>query len=738
MPSNKKEEIVHTAACSNEPKILSEGKEMKTNTTNTDNKARVTNKEINAMTSGEYGHFLSNKLVVRPVELSDLIRKYVEDNVEGIEDIAESWDKYVDRVAMDSNEHAQYHANLMDQPNAIRVIKVALNLIIKAEATKGNSYIDRNAVAKQIGNKLTKGKAKNFYDQDGTYVVHNNHTKLSLGLNVTEFLRREGLITLTSIKSQEGHTIVKLEAGFAIPKSIKIAAAKVRSHMASQSIIDHTPEAPGGHSCDPVTMLNSKGFNTVKTQPQKVCDAMNKLQHVAFSLRTDLPKDFLELYKRDARWEDDNGNFMMGEWNKFITDIQTLSQEPFHFAQAADDRGRLYSRATYVALQGDAYQKAMLEFANKEVVKDQMALDYLKVAFCNEAFTDKISVEEAVEWFDSKTPEELDEYANHRAKEMGDHDAYPALRGILNDYRDALEGKPVGTIVPWDATNQAAQVYAVLSRDMQTALISNIAFAGEREDAYGKLATILNRRLHSTIFDRNNVKYAFMTYLYGAGQSMILNGYTAFNPGDAKTRDQAIGRFFPFSMDDAEKWDIFVKSMEELLPAAVHYMEVIYKFADEKRSKYRWTMPDGFIVETTTWEQEEVIAHYFKLGTNMEASSTPTGSIFAKRETGVNSSKALAPNIVHSIDSYILREVVRRADFDIVTIHDSYGVHPNNVDKLRQLYRDVLISVMEMNLLEDILEQINPELAQVVARRGMLEKGQLEAKHINASEYALR
>lgn len=728
-----KEEIVHTPACSTELTDITKGdNKMSTNT------PRITAKEINAMTSADYGKFLAKKVVVRPVELSDLIRKYVEDSVEGIEEIAETWDKYVDRVAMDSNDHAQYHANIMSQPNAIRVIKVALNLIIKAEATKGNTYIDRNAVAKQIGNKLTKGKAKNFYDQDGTYVEHNNHTKLTLGLNVTEFLRREGLIILTSIKSAEGHTIVKLEAGFTIPKSIKIVSAKVRSHMASQSIIDHTPTSPGGHACDPVTMLNSKGFNTVKTQPQLVCDAMNKLQHVQYKLRDDLPADFLDTYQRDARWEDDNGNFMIGEWNKFITDIQTLNGDPFQFAQAADDRGRLYSRATYVALQGDAYQKSMLKFANEEVVDSQLALDYLKVAFVNEAYTDKIEVEDAIKWFDSKTDAELDELADHRATEMGDKDAYPALRGILNDYRAAKEGKPVGTILPWDATNQAAQVYAILSRDMKTALISNIAYAGEREDAYGELATILNRHLHSTIFNRNNVKYAFMTYLYGAGKSMILHGYTAFNPGDAKTREQAIGRFFPFSMDDEEKWDIFVKAMSELLPAAVSYMEVIYKFADEKRSKYRWTMPDGFIVETTTFEQEEVVAHYFKLGTNTESSSTPTGSIFAKRETGVNSSKALAPNIVHSIDSYILREVVRRADFDIVTIHDSYGVHPNNVHKLRQLYRDVLISVMEMNLLEDILEQLNPDLAHTVARRGMLEKGQLKAEHINGSVNALR
>lgn len=700
---------------------------------------KMTKSKIDAMTSSEYGAYLQLKTVVRPVELSDLVRKYVDDSIEGIDMVAKSYEDYCDEVAMDSNEHAQYHANLMSLPASHKVIIASLNRLIMAEATKGNNYTDRNAVAKQLGNKLTKGKASKFFDQDGTWVMHNNHTKLSLGLNITEFLRREGIAHLTSMKSAEGHTIVKIEPGFGIPKFIKIVAAKVRSHMASTSIIDHTPTSAGGHACDPVTMLNSKGFNTNAYQPQSVCDVANKLQNVEYRLRHDLPADFLINYQTNARWEDDHGNFMIGEWNKFATDIQTLNGDPFKFAQAFDDRGRMYSRATYVALQGDSTQKAMLEFANKHVIANNAALDYLKVGFCNEAHTDKISTEDAVKWFDSKTDDELDAMADKRADGTpGSQDAYPALRGILNDYRAALAGEAIGTILPWDATNQGAQIYALLARDIPTALMSNVAYRGDREDAYGDLAAILNRLTQSTIFNRDNVKFAFMTYLYGAGKSMILHGYTMYNPGDTKTIEQSIGRFFPTHLTDDAKWDLFIKAMSELLPAAVAYMEVIYKFADEKRSKFNWVMPDGFVVETTTWEQEEVVAHYFKLGTNNEISSTPSGSIFAKRETGVAASKALAPNIIHSIDSYILREVVRRADFDIVTIHDSFGVHPNNVDRLRQLYREVMISVMEMSLLENILEQINPNLARVVARRGLLTKGGLEAEHINGSVFALR
>jgi len=232
-----------------------------------------------------------------------------------------------------------------------------------------------------------------------------------------------------------------------------------------------------------------------------------------------------------------------------------------------------------------------------------------------------------------------------------------------------------------------------------------------------------------TTFTGDNCKYAFMKYLYGAGKNTLI----------VRADDQSIGHLFPADLDIDTKWQVFINSMEAIVPAAVQYMEVIYMFTDSKRSKYNWTMPDGFKVETTTSITEEIVGNYFKLPyTEDGEASTASGRVHVRRETGVELDRSLAPNIIHSIDGYIVREVVRRASFDIVPNHDSFGVHPNNVDDIRRLYKEVCADILEMNLLEDILGQLNPGLLERIQKRGLLPKGKLTRAKVLKSAYPLR
>lgn len=63
----------------------------------------------------------------------------------------------------------------------------------------------------------------------------------------------------------------------------------------------------------------------------------------------------------------------------------------------------------------------------------------------------------------------------------------------------------------------------------------------------------------------------------------------------------------------------------------------------------------------------------------------------------------------NKVDSFICRELIRRCDFHIITIHDSFSCHPNNIDKLRIEYLTILKEIQQMNLLEYIGKQINPD-----------------------------
>lgn len=696
---------------------------------------------------------LENNLVVRPQQLGNLVTQFVLE--EDLTDMAKRYDEYVETVLASGHEHAKHHANRMSEATkktALFTMRKALERVILAELRKGASYIERNAIAKQIGNKVS---AKTFKDEHAKYVKANDFSKLSIGLNITEFMRYANYISMSSGKNGEGHTIVKMEANFIIPKKLKRIAAKVRAlSCTDEDLKFHTPDVAGGYNHESKTMLNSKGFNSVTRQPEIVCEAINCLQSVEYTLREEMLNDpILNRYKTEPRWfasEDHGGKFMTGEWSKFANDIQSMYGKVVNFARACDDRGRLNSLSTYLALHGDKMQKAMWEFANKQVVTDGN-IKYLKIEFANEAFTDKCREQEAIDWFDAQTDEQLDEYADkmvmkpNETGHMVEVYPYPNLRGVLNDYKAAMAGQPVGTIVSWDATNQGAQIYAILAKDIQTALLSNVYDNGERMDAYGILAEHLNRltgqhHINGT-FNRDNVKPAFMTYLYGAGMKKIINGdeYGKETPSD-KSVFESLARFFPkeLKLDTEAKWNVFIEAMKKLVPAAVRYMELIYKYHDKKRSKYEWIMPDGFKVETTTYETDTIEAHYFKLAHGKEPASTPTGSISVRRETGVFISKALAPNIIHSIDAYIVRELARRLGIEINDIFDSFGVHPNDVDATRQTYKEVLADILDMDLLENILMQINPDLTNLLIRKGKFTKGDLTYSDVLQSTYALR
>ncbi|RLC86756.1 MAG: hypothetical protein DRI37_06815, partial [Chloroflexi bacterium] len=527
---------------------------------------------------------LEQQLVVRPQQLGNLVTQFVLEEEENVVDMAKRYDSYITLIKGSGHEFAAHHANRLETVKGgfHKTMRKALERIILAELRKGGGYIERNAIAKQIGNKVSP---KAFSDEHGKLVKSNDFSKLSVGLNITEFMRYNNYISMSSGKNGEGHTIVKMEANFTIPKKLKRIAAKVRAlSVTDEEVKMHTPEKNGGYGHEVKTMLNSKGFNSVTHQPIQVCEAANILQSVEYTLREEMLNDpILNRYKEHTRWyasEDHGGKFMTGEWAKFSADIQNMNGKVLQFARAFDDRGRLNSLSTYLALHGDSMQKAMFQFANKQVVLTGN-LKYLKIAFANEAYTDKCKEQEAIDWFDAQTPEQLDALADDPVEVLNETGhkilqyPYPSLRGILNDYHAACQGKAVGTIISWDATNQGAQIYAILAKDIQTAILANVYDNGERMDAYGILAEHLNRLTGQDpikgSFNRHNVKPAFMTYLYGAGMKKIITGeeYGKEKPSE-KSIFESIERFFPkeLGLDTEAKWEVFIEAMKKLVPAA--------------------------------------------------------------------------------------------------------------------------------------------------------------------------
>jgi DNA-directed RNA polymerase len=89
--------------------------------------------------------------------------------------------------------------------------------------------------------------------------------------------------------------------------------------------------------------------------------------------------------------------------------------------------------------------------------------------------------------------------------------------------------------------------------------------------------------------------------------------------------------------------------------------------------------------------------------------------------------KGLVARIVHYIDGWIASEMVNRSNFDIVQVFDKFYCHPNNVDRMRETYREIMLDLYDMDLLKVICEQFNVPYKEV---------GDLKREHI-VCEYAI-
>jgi DNA-directed RNA polymerase len=238
---------------------------------------------------------------------------------------------------------------------------------------------------------------------------------------------------------------------------------------------------------------------------------------------------------------------------------------------------------------------------------------------------------------------------------------------------DYLWNAPLGL----DAHASGIQILSVVSGDLNGCRMTNLIDKEVFYDLYTSMAEAMERITGVAISDRDDIKLAVMTAFYGS-------------------------KALPFEIyGENEKY--FWELLEKELPGAYSSFERIQSAWRSDVSHHQWTMPDGHFVSVPVRETEEVTVEVDELG---HAKLNFEISVCKPQKTGV----ALAANVTHSMDAYLLRETVRRfymlGGRQIGTVHDCFYVHPNDAGKVREAYREALVSIAETDLLGFILTQI--------------------------------
>lgn len=350
------------------------------------------------------------------------------------------------------------------------------------------------------------------------------------------------------------------------------------------------------------------------------------------------------------------------------------------------------------------------------------------------------------------------------AAEFRDWKERPLYLKAVMAVRAAQRGEPSGHLVGLDAVCSGMQIMSVVTGCLKGAEATGLVDANTRADAYTDCTKIMSRILGRTLddSDRDNIKQATMTSLYGSKAEPI----KVFGEG-------------------TDELNAFYKALYELAPGPCELLEALLQSWQDGALFHAWKLPDGYDARVKVMQEVETRIEVDELD---HATFTYTYYVNEGEPSGVKN----AANVVHSLDGYVLRSLVRRCNYDadlmvaaqqlielelmeravgnkqsrdfahpsrmtqyyceqyrrssmpditmipylteedvicmgenhlrqlntiigsmlehkpfpIVTVHDDFRAHPNNLNWVRKHYRNILAELAQSNVISDILSQL--------------------------------
>lgn len=356
------------------------------------------------------------------------------------------------------------------------------------------------------------------------------------------------------------------------------------------------------------------------------------------------------------------------------------------------------------------------------------SIEYVAIAIANAYGLDKQNYEDRLLWV-WVHEEELESF-----RDAEDQFAYDKA---VKELRKVQKGEPTGLIVKFDACASGAQLLSVMTGCRSGCEATN-AIGNQRNNPYMMVRDAMQEALGTEIeVSYSDCKKAVMTSLYGS----------------TATPKRVFGSHL----------DAFYKAVDKVFTGAYEVMPFLMN-SWQNTPVHEWVMPDGFQVRKPNFVAYITDVHLPSLDYEMKV-----------RYYEVEAQKkglSMAADITHSVDSYLLRSLVRHCSYDpeqvrkwickveaemhkrenisqedvsypditmvnrleelstgelvslyldlndmllhkpfeVVTVHDCFGCHPNNVNRLRYWYNQLLARLNRMKLLENILAQLGTNI----------------------------
>lgn len=314
---------------------------------------------------------------------------------------------------------------------------------------------------------------------------------------------------------------------------------------------------------------------------------------------------------------------------------------------------------------------------------------YLAIDIANNFGLDKETWDTRLSWFEENKSSLLN--LTGSAEE-------PALfYAGVKAYEDMLAGKPIGYTVALDATSSGLQLLSCLTGDRRASELCNVVnYMGEngkplRRDAYTVVYQLMLDILgESSRIKRSDTKQAVMTAFYGS---------------EAKPKEV---------FGEGIRLKTFENVMDSSAPGPWALNKFLLQCGNPDATRYVWVLPDNYHAVIKVMVPEVQTVNF----------NGKPFDIIRMVQGCEDKTRMLSANITHSIDGMVVREMLRRCNYDrdlVAAVRElcdigqtEYPVIEGNKDMVFQLWENYQESGF---LSMSILDYLDPNTIAMVDRQ---------------------
>ena len=387
-------------------------------------------------------------------------------------------------------------------------------------------------------------------------------------------------------------------------------------------------------------------------------------------------------------------------------------------------------------------------------MKHFSGFDYLLIDAANNYGLDKLPFEGRIDW------------ATHNLDCLEGHAEYaetkPLFIKAVMAIRKAQQGLPTGHMVAMDGVCSGIQVMSVMPGCVAGARATGLIDTSVREDDYAAITEAMNTILGGgLVVSRSDAKRALMTTMYGSKKTpkdlfgedtpelaAFYQAVQIIAPGAWELLQDLLASWQPYALSHEWKlpdgFDARVKVMSKkearIEVDELDHATFTYEFYENQGQKKGISLPanaihsvDGYVLrcmhrrcnynrevaeEAVRIIEVEMIQRSLGAQRTVTQPAGKAGYYVEQYERSTLVDVVIMPYLneenVQQLSQEHLEKLVEIINgmlqykpFELVTVHDAFAAHPNNVNWVRWQYKEILADIADSNVIDDILSQIN-------------------------------